>query len=125
MKNDEWHENPHIFSWIRIFLLVTSFIYVFISKPQIDDKYVFATIIICKLFQSINQLVLRADAADIDHKSGCPQWSECCTEYGYCHPKVSFVPEIYQCDWSHYWKHFLYDYKIIDNSENNSENNWY
>ena len=93
------------------FLLVTSCIYVFIWKPQIDDKYVFATIIICKLFQSINQLVLRADAADIDHKSGCPQWSECCTEYGYCHPKVSCVPWIYQCDWSHYWKHFHYIYK--------------
>ena len=81
---------------ICIFLMDQNIIYwfnVFIWKPQIDDKHVFATIIICKLFQSINQLVLRADAADIDHKSGCPQWSECCTEYGYCHPKVRFVPE--------------------------------
>ena len=31
----------------------------------------------------------RAEEADIDHKSGCPSYAECCTEYGYCHPKVS------------------------------------
>ena len=30
----------------------------------------------------------RAESAEIDHMSGCPQHAECCTEYGYCHPKV-------------------------------------
>ena len=30
----------------------------------------------------------RAAEADLDHKSGCPEFAECCTEYGYCHPKV-------------------------------------
>ena len=47
----------------------------------------------------------RADPADIDHKSGCPAFAECCTEYGYCHPKVSslvgfslvFCPVVAQC----------------------------
>ena len=36
----------------------------------------------------------RADPAEIDHKAGCPQWSECCTEYGYCHPKVTTVVRV-------------------------------
>ena len=30
----------------------------------------------------------RALEEEIDHKSGCPGYAECCTEYGYCHPKV-------------------------------------
>ena len=34
----------------------------------------------------------RADPADIDHNNGCPGYAECCTEYGYCHPKVSPSP---------------------------------
>merc|ERR1719445_2757358 len=32
----------------------------------------------------------RAPEEEIDHKSGCPQHAECCTEYGYCHPKSSW-----------------------------------
>ena len=31
----------------------------------------------------------RAASEDIDHAEGCPAWSECCTEYGFCHPRVS------------------------------------
>ena len=25
---------------------------------------------------------------DLDHVGGCPRYAECCTEYGYCHPRV-------------------------------------
>ena len=25
---------------------------------------------------------------DLDHVGGCPRHAECCTEYGYCHPRV-------------------------------------
>jgi len=32
----------------------------------------------------------RAEEADIDHAGGCPAFAECCTEYGYCHPKASW-----------------------------------
>merc|ERR1719270_2673698 len=32
----------------------------------------------------------RALTEEIDHKSGCPGYAECCTEYGYCHPKSSW-----------------------------------
>ena len=31
----------------------------------------------------------RAAPSDIEHRDGCPQYAECCTEYGYCHPRVS------------------------------------
>jgi len=27
---------------------------------------------------------------DLDHVAGCPRWSECCTEFGYCHGKDSW-----------------------------------
>ena len=30
----------------------------------------------------------RADESEIDHMGGCPSFAECCTEYGYCHPRV-------------------------------------
>ena len=25
---------------------------------------------------------------DLDHVGGCPRYAQCCTEYGYCHPRV-------------------------------------
>ena len=25
---------------------------------------------------------------DLDHVGGCPRYAECCTEFGYCHPRV-------------------------------------
>ena len=28
---------------------------------------------------------------DIDHVGGCPRYAECCTEFGYCHPLVSYT----------------------------------
>ena len=27
--------------------------------------------------------------SDLDHVAGCPRYAECCTEYGYCHPRVT------------------------------------
>merc|ERR1712203_587325 len=27
---------------------------------------------------------------DLDHVGGCPRYAQCCTEYGYCHPKESW-----------------------------------
>ena len=30
----------------------------------------------------------RTPEEELDHIGGCPGWAECCTEYGYCHPKV-------------------------------------
>ena len=33
----------------------------------------------------------RAPIDDIDHTEGCPAWAECCTEYGFCHPRVSEI----------------------------------
>ena len=31
----------------------------------------------------------RAAEEDLAWPEGCPGWAECCTEYGYCHPRVS------------------------------------
>merc|ERR1712106_1058548 len=33
----------------------------------------------------------RAPTEEIDHMDGCPAWAECCTEYGYCHPKSAWL----------------------------------
>ena len=33
-------------------------------------------------------LTKRTPSEELDHVDGCPGWAECCTEYGYCHPKV-------------------------------------
>ena len=46
------------------------------------------------LFKPNSHLLPRADPADIDHAGGCPEPesgrdAECCTEYGFCHPRVS------------------------------------
>ena len=30
----------------------------------------------------------RTPEEELDHTDGCPAWAECCTEYGFCHPKV-------------------------------------
>ena len=30
----------------------------------------------------------RTPKKELDHADGCPAWAECCTEYGFCHPKV-------------------------------------
>ena len=30
----------------------------------------------------------RAAEEDLAWPGGCPAWAECCTEYGYCHPRV-------------------------------------
>ena len=30
----------------------------------------------------------RTPEEELDHADGCPAWAECCTEYGFCHPKV-------------------------------------
>merc|ERR1719219_2538597 len=27
---------------------------------------------------------------DLDHVGGCPHYAECCSEYGYCHPRDSW-----------------------------------
>jgi len=27
---------------------------------------------------------------DLDHVAGCPRYAECCTEFGYCHPRESW-----------------------------------
>merc|ERR1711902_147816 len=27
---------------------------------------------------------------DLDHVGGCPRYAECCTEFGYCHPRDSW-----------------------------------
>merc|ERR1719474_1629381 len=27
---------------------------------------------------------------DLDHVGGCPRYAECCTEFGYCHPRESW-----------------------------------
>ena len=45
-------------------------------------------------FNPNSHLLPRADPADIDHAGGCPgpesgRDAECCTEYGFCHPRVS------------------------------------
>ena len=31
----------------------------------------------------------RAAEAELAWPEGCPEWAACCTEYGYCHPRVS------------------------------------
>ena len=31
----------------------------------------------------------RAPAEEIKWSEGCPDWAACCTEYGYCQPRVS------------------------------------
>jgi len=32
----------------------------------------------------------RSNEIDLDHVAGCPRWSECCTEFGYCHGRESW-----------------------------------
>ena len=49
-------------------------------------------------FKTNSHLIPRADPADIDHAGGCPgpesgRDAECCTEYGFCHPRVSLHNE--------------------------------
>ena len=31
----------------------------------------------------------RTDEAELKYTESCPGWAECCTEYGYCQPKVN------------------------------------
>ena len=31
----------------------------------------------------------RTSEAELAWPEGCPAWAACCTEYGYCHPRVS------------------------------------
>ena len=31
----------------------------------------------------------RTNEADLKYTESCPGWAECCTEYGYCQPKVN------------------------------------
>ena len=57
------------------------------------------------LLSSSKLLFIRADPADIDHAGGCPgpesgRDAECCTEYGFCHPRVrpTSHPSIYCTD---------------------------
>merc|ERR1712088_1292113 len=33
----------------------------------------------------------RTPTTDLDHVAGCPRYAECCSEFGYCHPKDSWV----------------------------------
>jgi len=33
----------------------------------------------------------RAELSQIEHKEGCPEYAKCCTEYGYCHPRSSWL----------------------------------
>merc|ERR1712233_214772 len=33
----------------------------------------------------------RTPTADLDHVAGCPRYAECCSEFGYCHPKDSWI----------------------------------
>merc|ERR1712192_128299 len=33
----------------------------------------------------------RTPSTDLDHVAGCPRYAECCSEFGYCHPKDSWV----------------------------------
>ena len=37
----------------------------------------------------------RAAKEDLAWPDGCPGWAECCTEYGYCHPRVGTVRCLY------------------------------
>merc|ERR1712228_1091218 len=30
----------------------------------------------------------RTEESDLKYTKSCPEWAECCTEYGYCQPKV-------------------------------------
>lgn len=36
----------------------------------------------------------RAAEAELAWPEGCPEWAACCTEYGYCHPRVSSLVDI-------------------------------
>ena len=36
----------------------------------------------------------RAAEAELAWPQGCPEWAACCTEYGYCHPRVSSLVDI-------------------------------
>jgi len=38
----------------------------------------------------------RADPSQIEHREGCPQYAECCTEYGYCHPRSSWISGLFR-----------------------------
>ena len=40
----------------------------------------------------------RTAEEELDHIGGCPGWAECCTEYGYCHPKVFWAMMITKID---------------------------
>merc|ERR1712241_912992 len=33
----------------------------------------------------------RTPTTDLDHVAGCPRYAECCSEFGYCHPKESWI----------------------------------
>merc|ERR1712012_1335558 len=33
----------------------------------------------------------RTPTTDLDHVAGCPSYAECCSEFGYCHPKDSWI----------------------------------
>ena len=54
-------------------------------------------------FNPNSHLLPRADPADIDHAGGCPgpesgRDAECCTEYGFCHPRVSLHNDLIRCE---------------------------
>ena len=38
----------------------------------------------------------RAATADLAWPDGCPAWASCCTEYGYCHPRSSWLQELFR-----------------------------
>jgi len=38
----------------------------------------------------------RTPTEELDHLDGCPGWAECCTEYGFCHPKASWDAALFR-----------------------------
>ena len=36
----------------------------------------------------------RTEESDLKYTESCPEWAECCTEYGYCQPKVRRLQDV-------------------------------
>jgi len=38
----------------------------------------------------------RTEEADLKYTESCPEWAECCTEYGYCQPKSAWEEKLFR-----------------------------
>jgi len=38
----------------------------------------------------------RTEESDLKYTESCPEWAECCTEYGYCQPKSAWEEKLFR-----------------------------